>query len=115
MAEAIKDSKAKKVYVCNLMTKHGETHDFSVSDFTKEIEKYLNHELDYVIYNIKKPEKQRLLKYKKENPKLIELVSYKEKTLPKGKFIGTDLLESSGPVVHDPDKLSKVILKLCKQ
>ena len=39
--QAIKKSKAKKVYVCNLMTKYGETNNFTVLDFTKEIEKFL--------------------------------------------------------------------------
>jgi len=116
MSKAIKESKAKKVYVCNIMTKYGETYDFSVSDFSKEIEKFLDQELDYVIYNTKKPSRQRLLKYKKENPELIDLVGFdKKNTTSKSSFIGTDLLTSSGPVVHDPNKLSKIILKECKQ
>ena len=44
-------SKAKKIYVCNLMTKYGETNNFSVEDFASEIEKYLGGKLDYVIYD----------------------------------------------------------------
>lgn len=116
MSEAIKESKAKKVYICNLMTKYGETHDFSVSDFSKEIEKFLGQELDYVIYNNKKPSKQRLLKHKKENPGLIDLVGFDRKNVSKkASFIGADLLTFSGPVIHDPNKLSKIILKECKQ
>lgn len=116
MSEAIKESKAKKVYVCNLMTKHGETHGFSVFDFSKEIEKYLGQQLDYVVYNTKKPSKERLRKYKKENLELLELVSFNGKnTSGKANFIGTDLLTTSGPIIHDPNKLSKIILKLCKR
>lgn len=38
---AIAQSKAKLVYICNLMTKHGETDGFSASDFVKEIQRYL--------------------------------------------------------------------------
>ena len=41
IAEAIRESKAKKIYICNLMTKNGETNGFSVKDFSGEIEKYL--------------------------------------------------------------------------
>ncbi len=37
VSEAIRRSGAKKVYVCNLMTKHGETNDFKVSDFVFEM------------------------------------------------------------------------------
>jgi len=118
MPEAIKKSKAKKVYICNLMTKHGETHDFSVSDFSREIEKLLKQKLDYVVYNNKKPSKEALKKNKKENPELIEPVSFNFKGKNQdsdGKFIGEDLLPSSGKIVHDPNKVSKIILKLCKQ
>jgi len=38
---AIARSSAKLVYVCNLMTKHGETDGFTASDFVKEILRYL--------------------------------------------------------------------------
>ena len=37
------------VYVCNLMTKHGETDGFRASDFVREIQNYLDRRLDRVI------------------------------------------------------------------
>ncbi len=113
--EAIKKSKAKKVYICNLMTKYGETNDFSVSDFTKEIEKYLQGDLDYVIFNTAKSSDERLKKCKKENPGLLKLVSFDKKLLKEKKFIGANLLSSSGQMNHDPNKLAKIILRICKQ
>jgi uncharacterized cofD-like protein len=116
MPEAIKKSRAKKIYICNLMTKQGETHGFSVSDFSEEIERFLGQKIDYIVYNNKKPSKEALKKSKKEHPELIEPVSFKEKKYGSaGKFIGADLLPSSGKIVHDPNKLSKIILKLCRQ
>jgi uncharacterized cofD-like protein len=118
MPEAIEKSKAKKIYICNLMTKHGETNDFSVSDFSEEIEKFLGQKLDYVIYNNRKPSRAAFKKSKKENPELIDLVRFDLKEDNHGtakKFIGADLLPSSGKIVHDPNKLSKIILKLCRQ
>lgn len=116
MSEAVKKSKAKKVYICNLMTKQGETNDFSVSDFTEEIERFLGQKIDYVIYNNKKPTKEALRESKKEHPELMEPVNFKGKTCDlERKFIGADLLPSSGKIVHDPKKLSKIILKLCRQ
>jgi uncharacterized cofD-like protein len=39
--DAIAQTKAKVVYVCNLMTKHGETDGFTACDFVREIERYL--------------------------------------------------------------------------
>ena len=109
--KAIKKSKAKKVYICNLMTKHGETNNFTVSDFASEIEKLLGKPLDFVIYNTKKPPIQRLALYKKEHPELLEMV---ENKTANAKLIGRDVITSFGSIVHDSNKLAKVILELCK-
>jgi len=49
MAEAIRASEARKVYVCNLMTKHGETDGFMASDFVRQIQRYLDGSVDRVI------------------------------------------------------------------
>lgn len=108
--EAIKKSKAKKVYLCNLMTKYGETNNFTVLDFTKEIEKYLGSEVDYVIYNNSKPLQKFIKKYKKSHPELLDLVKIPE-GLPKSKFIGKNLLKKDS-IEHDPQKLAKIIIKL---
>jgi len=45
---ALKRSGAKKLFICNIMTKSGETNGFSVLDFTLEIERYIETKLDYV-------------------------------------------------------------------
>ena len=37
MTEAIAASRAEKVYVCNLMTKHGETDGYHASDFVRKV------------------------------------------------------------------------------
>lgn len=110
--EAIRESRAKKVYICNLMTKYGETNNFSVQDFTQEIEKYLGGKIDFVIYNNKKVFPRRLEKYKKEHPELLELVKIDERLKENKKFIGKDVILSSGPIIHDPNKLAKVILSI---
>jgi uncharacterized cofD-like protein len=49
VAEAIRSSRAKKVYICNLMTKHGETDGFRASDFVREVLAYLGGPLDRAI------------------------------------------------------------------
>ncbi|MDI6602683.1 MAG: uridine diphosphate-N-acetylglucosamine-binding protein YvcK [Patescibacteria group bacterium] len=112
--EAIRKSKAKKVYICNLMTKYGETNNFTVLDFVKEIERYLGSEADYVIYNNFIPKKIRIKKYQKEHPELLEMVKINE-NLSSKKFIGKNLLLKKGPIEHDPNKIAKVILNLCRQ
>lgn len=111
--EAIKKSKAKKVYICNLMTKYGETNNFTILDFTNEIEKYLGDKIDYVIYNNFIPPKQIIKKYKKRHPELLNLVEI-NKNLPKEKFIGKNLLKKDS-VEHNHKKLAKIILHLCRR
>ncbi len=41
MREALEQTSAKIVYVCNVMTKHGETDGYSVEDFVAVIERYV--------------------------------------------------------------------------
>jgi len=112
ISQAIRKSKAKKVYICNLMTKYGETNNFRVLDFVQEIEKYLAGELDYVIYNTKKPSPQRLAICKKTHPELLDLVEFNKNLSQNKKFIGVDLLTKSGDIIHDPKKLAKIILSI---
>jgi len=108
--ETIKASRAKKIFICNLMTKYGETNNFSVLDFTKEIEKYLKSELDYIIYNNFVPDKKILLCYKRKHPELLELVRVDEH-LPQNKFIGANLLKKD-VIEHNPEKLARLLLSI---
>jgi len=109
-AQAITKSKAKKVYICNLMTKDGETNNFNVMDFSDEIENYLSSKLDYVFYNTEKPKQEMMGMVKEKHPELIGMVNF-DGNLNKDKFIGKDFLSPSN-VIHDSEKLSKAIFDL---
>jgi len=111
MKEAIINSPAKKIFICNLMTKKGESNNYNVLDFTKEIERYLGGSLDYVIYNNYFPERKIVSDYKKKYPELLEMVAIKEK-LDVRKFIGKNLLKENKDLSHSPVKLYKEIIKL---
>lgn len=49
--DAIRTSKAKKVYVVNLMTKFGQTYNFTAKDHVNIIEQFIGNTLDYVVIN----------------------------------------------------------------
>lgn len=51
VSRAIRESEAEKIYVCNLMTKHGETDGYRASDFVKIIHHYLGGRVDRVVIN----------------------------------------------------------------
>ncbi|PIR96066.1 MAG: hypothetical protein COT92_03075 [Candidatus Doudnabacteria bacterium CG10_big_fil_rev_8_21_14_0_10_42_18] len=122
VSEAIAKSKAKKVLVVNLMTKKGQTDNFTAADFVNTVNKYLGKaKLDTVIINNKKPAVNILAKYKKEGAKLIAAEGVKKLKI---KAIAKDLLSKNvfGKVNgdslkrsylrHDPDKLAKIIYEL---
>jgi uncharacterized cofD-like protein len=49
MKEAFQKTKAKIVYVVNLMTKSGQTNDYTANDHVRDIEKYLGKQVDAII------------------------------------------------------------------
>ena len=110
--EAIHNSKAQIVYVCNLVTKQG-TYNFKASDFIGEIEKYLERKIDYIILNSKEPTKRVVDKYKGEESLFVET---DVENLGK-KIIKDNLLvefESNGKIIarHNPALTAKLIMEL---
>ena len=120
--EAIRKSKAKKIFVCNLMTKMEHTHGWGVADYVQSIEKYLGGMLDVVVYNNKRPDAKILKKYAREGDTLTcwdtlpvgrtlvgaNLMSHRSHAVNK---IGTPAKESS-LVRHDPTKLASIVLRI---
>ncbi len=113
--EAVKQSKAKKVYFCNIMTKYGETNNFTAEDFYAIIEKYLGKNvIDYFVVNTEKPSQKYLDLYKEEKS---DFVSYHQKKMSKWqkpKVIFFPLLKKSPLLRHDPKKIASVINKLAR-
>lgn len=48
------------------MTKASETNGFKLSDFVREVEKYLDNKVDYILYNKTQIDSKLLRKYKKQ-------------------------------------------------
>lgn len=112
LSSEIRRSRGKKVYIGNLMTKFGETDNFTAFDFVEEIEKYLGKGvLDYVIFNSKKPSSKILNIYKKEKAEFV-YPPFFDKEIKKPKYILADLINSKIPLRHNPKKLAKVILSI---
>ncbi len=106
MAEDIRNSPAKKVYVCNLMTKYGETHDFRALDFVNKIEEHLGQKPDAIILNDKKPSSVLLARYRAEAARFVKPDIHGDN------IIKVDLLRNGTLARHDPRKLAKVLISL---
>ena len=75
--DAIDNSNAKVMYVCNMMTQPGETDGFSVSDHVKLLNSYLgNKKIDKVLVNNKLIDKMILDKYQNEEQKDLVKIDY---------------------------------------
>ncbi len=66
VAEAIRACEGEVVYVCNVMTKHGETDGFSASDFMREVHHYLGRRVDTVVVNTAEPSPELAALYAEE-------------------------------------------------
>jgi len=122
IGKAIIKSKAKKVYIVNLMNKNGHADDFVVSDYVRVIEEKIGKKgiFDVVIYNTKKPATSLIRKYADEG----EPVGKGTKPKKGPRFIGADLLADGLKktskvdfirrtlIRHDSDKLARIIAKL---
>lgn len=108
--EALADSKAKVVYVCNLVTKQG-SYGFDCSDFVREIENYLDRKIDRVICNTKMPTQNVVDKYKEEDSYFVEPDLDSENVLKEDLLLELDINDKV-TARHDPDKVAKIIMGL---
>ncbi len=112
MREALAESSAKIIYICNAMTKRGETTNMEVIDFIDTIERYIDPgKLDYVIVNNAKISEEIVTKYKiEESKKPLKTKDQSVFNNKEYKMIERDLVNTAGDYVrHDPDKLMKVL------
>lgn len=107
---SIKNSKAKKVLIVNVMTKPGETDDYSVEDIVDKIEEYLESKLDIILVNSKIPNDDILVKYMEKENKYF--ISVRDKNKIDERFIFADLIDDNDIVRHNPNKLAKQIIKI---
>ena len=113
--EALKRSKAKKVYVCNVMTQPGETDGFSASEHVRAIEMHARMKIfNYVLVNTRQPDNSLMEKYRKTGAVLVEpdmdrLKADGYHTLP------GDYINETDVVRHDAGRLAAAIMRLINE
>lgn len=130
IAEALQNTDAKCIYVSNLVTKQGQTSNFTVCDHASEIERFVGAPfLDYVLYNEQIPTAAVARKYKDENAFMVkfdksEMANMSYVSVP-GDFLGkilskdhhkSDKLPVTRSLIrHDADAVANAIVKLYKK
>jgi uncharacterized cofD-like protein len=112
--EAIINSRAKKVYVCNLMTKLGETAEFDALRHIHEIIKYLGGDfLDYVVISNTKFTSNALAKYAALNQFPVASETKKEiNRVTQARVVMADVGDEDELVRHDTGKLKGEFKKI---
>ncbi len=117
ISESLKESKAKKIFVVNLMNRKGQTTGFKVSDYLKEIIPFIGGDLfDHILVNNQRPPEELIEIYAQEGTLV-------ENDIKDSRVIETSLL---GPlqeghkhdlikrnlIRHDSDKLAQELMKI---
>ena len=113
VAKAIKESKAFKIYVSNIMTEPGQTDNYSLSEHIKAINEHIGKGvIEYCIYDTGEIIPEYIRRY---NMKGAELV---EQDTSKVKAEGIQLIQrklsyvENGHIRHNPDAIAASIIEL---
>ena len=125
LSDALETTKAKLIYVSNLVTKPGQTDGFKVHDYVSEIERFVGTKaVDYVIYNNHQPSASLLKRYAQAGEYAVE---FDETVLDNAKYhaIGESLISGTIPklkpseqliprtlIRHDSDKVARLIMRI---
>ena len=113
VAKAIKESKAFKVYVSNLMTEPGQTDNYSLSEHIKAINEHVGKGvIEYCIYDTGEIIPEYIRKYNMEGSELVEQDTSKVKV--EGVYLLQRKLShiENGFIRHNPDAIAASIIQL---
>ncbi len=113
--EAIRACQGVRIYVCNLMTKHGETDGFPASRFISELTRYLGGpgSVDCMIVNSGPIPAALLRRYAEEmaHPVVLDLESCLE-YVPQ--VVQADLVATGSLLRHDSKRLARLVLQVAR-
>ena len=113
IADEIKKSRAKKVYICNVMTQVGETEDYSASEHVKAIIDHCGAGIiDHVLIN-DTPIPQNIVKlYAEENAKPVKMDIELLQDLGVHVIYDSFVTYNDNVIRHDATRVSEVILSV---
>ncbi len=113
VAKAIKESKAFKIYVSNIMTEPGQTDNYSLSEHIKAINEHVGKGvIEYCIYDTGEIIPEYIRRYNMEGSELVE------QDVSKAKVEGIYMLQrklshiENGYIRHNPDAIAATIIEL---
>jgi uncharacterized cofD-like protein len=114
IAQALKETQAVKVYICNVMTQPGESDSFSASEHITAILKNTESRIfDYVLVNTGVPSTAAVEKYRGSDQYLVEADVDRIRAHGFRPILG-DFTSESDFVRHDPAKVASRIVGLLR-
>lgn len=102
--QAIQQSRAQLVYVCNLMTKQGETDEYTANDFVRTIERYLGRKTDRIICTTNTLDADSLARYAQERQFPVQV------DMTDARLVLAPLMHQRGNLVrHHRERLAELI------
>jgi 2-phospho-L-lactate transferase/gluconeogenesis factor (CofD/UPF0052 family) len=111
VCEAIRRSKARKIYICSLMTEPGLTSGFSVADHIRQIVRYGGFAPDYVLVNAQRidTDVRQIYEAAHQSPVYLNPEEYEETIVSKTDRVTARDVVVEGSVVIEADLASSVV------
>ena len=111
IAEALRNARALRVYICNVMTQPGETDHYSAQDHLQAIIEHAGLVVDVMVLNGRRPSDPILATYAAMNQGPVQFDLDAIRALGVTPFFG-DIIAEGNFVRHDPAALAQTIFQL---
>lgn len=115
VAEAIRKSKAVKIYICNVMTQPGETDGYTASMHARAIIEHGGRGIiDYMLVNDTPISEATQKAYAKEGAYPVRIDEEAINALGIG-YVKADIINETNVIRHDPEKLCKAVMGMVER
>lgn len=111
LAQALRDTQAPVIYICNIMTQSGETDNYTASDHLKALVRHLgSNVIDYMVVNTGMVPAALLQRYRQEGAKPVSVDKRAVEKLGTA-LLGERVINTTDVIRHDPDRLARLIIR----
>ena len=111
IVNAIENSNALKIYICNVMTQPGETAGYTASEHLRAITDHAGDIVEYIMVNTQVPPASLLKKYELKGAEVVYVDTGDIKRMGV-KLVERNLILETDVLRHNPKKLAEAIIDL---
>lgn len=111
LASIVRESRALRIFVCNVMTQPGETDDYSAEDHLRAVFEHAGLVSDVMLINGRRPSEQILKHYEEQGQKQVSVDLEAVREMGVQPFFG-DIIAEGNFVRHDSDALARTVFQV---